>query len=181
MERSPIGNGRNIYIAKFLESKGYDTKQGKHKMTEISESIEIKAPLEQVFKYAVNHRNASKFIASVTSYDPTTEALWGVGARFAMGVSVKDFRFTQELEVVELQLGRSLHVQSLSGQPFKDAKWFFEHTASGTRVTYQITYDLPEVFLGRKLDQKTRKQLDEQIRSDARQTLENLRTKFEKS
>ena len=150
-------------------------------MTDISESIEIKAPLEQVFKYAVNHRNVPKFIASVTSYDPTTEALWGVGARFAMGVSVKDFRFTQELEVVELQLGRSLHVRSLSGQPFQDAKWFFEHTASGTRVTYEIAYDLPEVFLGRKLDEKTRQQLDEQIRSDARLTLENLKTQFEKS
>ena len=85
-------------------------------MTEISENIEIKAPLEKVFKYTVNYRNVPKFIASVTSYDPTTEALWGVGTRFAMGVSVKDFRFTQELEVIELQLGRSLHVRSLSGQ-----------------------------------------------------------------
>ncbi len=150
-------------------------------MTDISESIEIKAPLEQVFKYAVNHRNVPKFIASVTSYDPTTEALWGVGARFAMGVSVKDFRFTQELEVVEIQLGRSLHVRSLSGQPFQDAKWFFEHTASGTRVTYGISYNLPEVFLGRKLDEKTRQQLDEQIRLDARQTLRNLKLQFEKS
>jgi uncharacterized membrane protein len=150
-------------------------------MTDISESIEIKAPLEQVFKYAVNHRNVPKFIASVTSYDPTTEALWGVGARFAMGVSVKDFRFTQELEVVEIQLGRSLHVRSLSGQPFQDAKWFFEHTASGTRVTYEIAYDLPEVFLGRKLDEKIRQQLDKQIRSDARLTLENLKKQFEKS
>jgi uncharacterized membrane protein len=148
-------------------------------MVDISESIEIKAPLEQVFKYAVNHRNVPKFIASVTSYDPTTEALWGVGTRFAMGVSVKDFRFTQELEVVELQLGRSLHVKSLSGQPFQDAKWFFEHTASGTRVTYEITYNLPEVFLGRKLDEKTRQQLDDQIRSDARQTLENLKKHLE--
>ena len=150
-------------------------------MTDISESIEIKAPLEQVFKYAVNHRNVPKFIASVTSYDPTTEALWGVGTRFAMGVSVKDFRFTQELEVIELQLGRSLHVRSLSGQPFRDAKWFFEHTASGTRVTYEIAYNLPEVFLGRKLDEKTRQQLDEQIRSDARQTLENLKVHLEES
>jgi uncharacterized membrane protein len=150
-------------------------------MTDISERIEIKAPLEQVFKYAVNHRNVPKFIASVTSYDPTTEALWGVGARFAMGISVKDFRFTQELEVVEIQLGRSLHVRSLSGQPFQDAKWFFEHTASGTQVTYEITYNLPEVFLGRKLDEKIRQQLDEQIRSDARLTLENLKTHFEKS
>ncbi|MFX1510821.1 MAG: SRPBCC family protein [Promethearchaeota archaeon] len=150
-------------------------------MAEISESIEIKAPLEQVFKYAVNHRNVPKFIASVTSYDPTTEALWGVGTRFAMGVSVKDFRFTQELEVVELQLGRSLHVKSLSGQPFQDAKWFFEHTASGTRVTYKINYNLPEVFLGRKIDEKTRQQLDDQIRSDARQTLENLKNHLESS
>ncbi|MFX1566465.1 MAG: SRPBCC family protein [Promethearchaeota archaeon] len=150
-------------------------------MVDVSESIEIKAPLEQVFKYAVNHRNVPKFIASVTSYDPTTEALWGVGTRFAMGVSVKDFRFTQELEVVELQLGRSLHVKSLSGQPFQDAKWFFEHTASGTRVTYEITYTLPEVFLGRKLDEKTRQQLDDQIRSDARQTLENLKNHLESS
>ena len=150
-------------------------------MTDVSESIEIKAPLEQVFKYAVNHRNVPKFIASVTSYDPTTEALWGVGARFAMGVSVKDFRFTQELEVVEIQLGRSLHVRSLSGQPFQDAKWFFEHTARGTQVTYEIAYNIPEVFLGRKLDEKTRQQLDEQIRSDARLTLENLKIQFEKS
>ena len=150
-------------------------------MTDISESIEIKAPLEQVFKFAVNHRNVPKFIASVTSYDPTTEALWGVGARFAMGVSVKDFRFTQELEVIEIQLGRSLHVRSLSGQPFQDAKWFFEHTASGTRVTYDIAYELPEVFLGRKLDEETRQALDEQIRLDARQTLQNLKKQFEDS
>lgn len=148
-------------------------------LTDVSESIEIKVPLEQVFKYTVNHRNAAKFIASVTSYDPTTEALWGVGARFAMGVRVKDFRFTQELEVVELQMGRSLHVRSLTGQPSQDAKWFFEHTALGTQVTYEISYDLPEAFLGRKLDEKTRKELDGQIRADTRQTLENLKASLE--
>ena len=148
-------------------------------MTDISESIEIKAPLEKVFKYTVNYRNVPKFIASVTSYDPTTEALWGIGTRFAMGVSVKDFRFTQELEVVELQLGRSLHVRSLSGQPFQDAKWHFEHTTTGTRVTYEITYQLPEVFLGRKIDEKTQKALDTQIRIDARKTLTTLKTQIE--
>ena len=148
-------------------------------MTDISESIEIHAPLEAVFKYAVSHRNAPKFIASVTSYDPTTEALWGVGARFAMGVSILDFRFTQELEVVELQMGRTLRVRSLSGQPFQEAKWFFEHTGSGTRVTYEVAYDLPLVFLGRKIDETTRQQLDDKIRIDARQTLENLKNQVE--
>jgi len=148
-------------------------------MTDISESIEIHAPLEAVFKFAVSYRNAPKFIASVTSYDPTTEALWGVGARFAMGVSILDFRFTQELEVVELQMGRALRVRSLSGQPFQDAKWFFEHTGSGTRVTYELAYELPQVFLGRKIDETTRQQLDEKIRADARQTLENLKTEIE--
>ncbi|MFX1540790.1 MAG: SRPBCC family protein [Promethearchaeota archaeon] len=150
-------------------------------MTDISESIEIKAPLETVFKYAVSYRNAPKFIASVVSYYPTTEALWGVGARFAMEVSVMDFRFTQELEVVDLQLGRSLQVRSLSGQPFQNAKWFFEHTANGTRVTYELSYQLPEVFLGRKIDEKIQTQLDEQIRSDARQTLTNLKEHLEVS
>ncbi|MFX0168500.1 MAG: SRPBCC family protein [Candidatus Hodarchaeota archaeon] len=148
-------------------------------MTEISESIEIHAPLEKVFKYAVSYRNASQFIASVTSYDPTTEALWGVGARFAMRVSILDFRFTQELEVVELQMGRTLHVRSLSGQPFQDAKWFFEHTASGTRVTYELAYNLPQEFLGRKIDEAIRKKLDDQIRTDARQTLQNLKQQIE--
>jgi uncharacterized membrane protein len=150
-------------------------------MTDISESIEIKAPLEKVFKYAVSYRNAPKFIASVISYHPTTEALWGVGSRFAMEVSVMDFRFTQELEVVDLQLGRSLQVKSISGQPFQDAKWFFEHTANGTRVTYELAYRLPEIFLGREIDEKTQTQLDEQIRSDARQTLKNLKQHLEAS
>ncbi|MFW9831717.1 MAG: SRPBCC family protein [Candidatus Thorarchaeota archaeon] len=150
-------------------------------MTFVSERIDIFAPLEQVFKYAVNHRNATKFIASVTSYDPTTEALWGVGARFAMGVRVNDFRFTQELEVIELQMGRSLHVRSISGQPFQDAKWLFAHTSKGTQVTYEISYDLPAMFLGRKLDEKTRKTLDTQIRADAKQTLKNLKEHFEKT
>lgn len=148
-------------------------------MTDISESIEIHAPLEAVFKYAVSYRNAPNFIASVTSYDPTTEALWGVGTRFAMGVSILDFRFTQELEVVELQMGRSLRVRSLSGQPFQDAKWFFEHTKTGTRVTYELAYELPQVFLGRKIDETVRKQLDDKIRADARQTLENLKDQIE--
>lgn len=92
-----------------------------------------------------------------------------------------DFRFTQELEVVDLQLGRSLQVRSLSGQPFQNAKWFFEHTANGTRVTYELSYQLPEVFLGRKIDEKIQTQLDEQIRSDARQTLTNLKEHLEVS
>jgi hypothetical protein len=55
----------------------------------------------------------------------------------------------------------------------------FEHTASGTQVTYEITYQLPEVFLGRKIDEKTRKELDDQIRSDARKTLTTLKAQIE--
>jgi uncharacterized membrane protein len=149
-------------------------------MTQISESIEIRVPLDQVFIYTVSHRNAAKFIASVTSYDPTTEAHRGVGARFAMGVSILDFRFTQELEVIELRRGRLLHVRSLSGQPFKEAKWSFEPTSHGTRVTYELSYDLPEVFLGRQIDETVRQQLDEQIRKDTRQTLTNLKGSLEK-
>lgn len=150
-------------------------------MTQVTESIEIRAPLNKVFYYAVNHRNAAKFIASVTSYDPTTEALRGVGARFAMGVSVKNFRFTQELEVIDLQRERFLHVRSISGQPFKDAKWRFEPTANGTRVTYEIAYDLPEIFLGQKLDEADRQEIDDQIRVDAKKTLTNLKDHLEKS
>jgi uncharacterized membrane protein len=150
-------------------------------MTHITETIEIRAPLNQVFRFAASHRNAANFIASVTSYDPTTEALRGVGSRFAMGVKVLDFRFTQELEIVELQIGKFLHVKSLSGQPFTEAKWHFEPTSKGTQVTYEVTYTLPEIFLGKQLDEKIRQQLDEQIRSDAKQTLTTLKTHLENS
>jgi len=150
-------------------------------MTHLAESIEIRAPLDRVFTYAVNYRNAPKFIASVTSYDPTTEAHRGVGARFAMGVRLLDFRFTQELEVVELQRGRLLHVRSLSGQPFSEAWWRFEPTSTGTFVTYELTYTIPEVFLGRQIDEETRSKIDAQIRADAKQTLLNLKEQIEKT
>ncbi|MFX1562571.1 MAG: SRPBCC family protein [Promethearchaeota archaeon] len=148
-------------------------------MTHITEAIEIHAPLEQVFHYAANHRNAAKFIASVTSYDPTTEAQVGVGARFAMGIKVLDFRFTQELEVIELEKGRFLHVKSISGQPFTEAKWHFKPTSSGTHVTYEVYYLLPERFLGKQLDKAAQQKLDGQIKSDARQTLTNLKAHLE--
>ena len=150
-------------------------------MAHVAETIEIHATLEKVFPYAVSHKNAAKFIASVTSYDPTTEASRGVGARFAMGISILDFRFTQELEVVDLQLGRFLHVRSLSGQPLSDAKWSFEPTIKGTQVTYEISYELPDMFLGRKIDETTRKKLDIQIQADVSQTLTNLKDHLEAS
>jgi len=150
-------------------------------MTHLAESIEIRAPLDRVFAYAVNYRNAPKFIASVTSYDPTTEAHRGVGARFAMDVKILDFRFTQELEVVELQWGKLLHVRSISGQPFSEAWWRFEPTPTGTLVTYELTYAIPEIFLGRQIDEETKQRIDSQIRADAKQSLFNLKEQIEGS
>jgi uncharacterized membrane protein len=150
-------------------------------MTRICESIEIRTPLAQVFNYAANHRNATNFIASVTCYEPTSETARGIGARFAMEITVQDFRFTQEVEVVELQENKLLAVRSISGQPFSEASWRFAATPRTTKVTYEIAYTLPDVFLGRKIAEASRRQIDKQIRADVKQSLTNLKTLLEGS
>lgn len=150
-------------------------------MKRISEIIEIRMPLTQVFNYAVNYRNATKFIASVTCYEPTSETARGVGARFAMEITIKDFQFTQEVEVVELEENKLLAVRSISGQPFAEASWRFVATARATKVTYEVAYTLPDVFLGRKISDSSRQQIEKQIRADARQSLVNLKSQVEGS
>jgi len=150
-------------------------------MTRVSETIEIRTPLAQVFNYAVNYRNATKFIASVTLYEPASETARGIGARFAMEITIRDFRFTQEVEVVELQENTLLAVRSISGQPFSEATWRFAAGAGATKVTYEIAYTLPDVFLGRKITEASRRQIDKQIRADVKQSLTKLRTLLEGS
>jgi uncharacterized membrane protein len=148
-------------------------------MTRISETIEIRKPLVQVFNYGANYRNATKFISSVTCYEPTSETARGVGARFAMEITIQDFRFTQEVEVVELQENKLLTVRSISGQPFSEASWRFAATPHGTQVGYEILYTLPDVFLGRKINEAARRQIDKQIRADVKQSLAKLKSQME--
>jgi uncharacterized membrane protein len=150
-------------------------------MTSISETIEIRAPLVEVFNYAVNYRNATKFIASVTCYEPTSETARGVGARFAMEITIQSFRFTQEVEVVELEENTVLTVRSISGQPFSEASWRFTAGTHMTKVTYGIEYILPDVFLGQKINEASRRQIDKQIHADAKQSLANLKSQVERS
>jgi hypothetical protein len=98
-----------------------------------------------------------------------------------MEITIKDFRFTQEVEVVELEENRLLRVRSISGQPFAEASWRFAATPRGTQVGYEVVYTLPDVFLGRKITDAARQTIDKQILIDVRQSLAKLKSLMEGS
>jgi uncharacterized membrane protein len=135
-----IGQRDVVLMAGLLVKGDY----GVHK---IYESIEIAAPIEAVFEFVADFKNALRWMYGFNHFEPLTKQSKGKGARVKAAGKLSGIPVTTELEITEFKPNQKLVSASTSGLKSVSA-WLFEPTEKGTRVSFVGYYEPPHGALG---------------------------------
>jgi uncharacterized membrane protein len=145
-------------------------------MTRIAESVEVNAPLEEVFAYASDWRYWEKWWLGVSRFQPTTEVTRGNGTRYAYKAWIAGLTVGLETEIQDFVENVGWRGTVTKGLPHR-TQWVFEAKGDTTRLTYILEYSLPIPLLGRLLDVLL---MRPGWRRRLKRSLENLKLYFEK-
>ncbi len=120
-------------------------------MTRIAESVEVNAPVEEVFAFASDWRYWEKWWLSVSDFRPTTEVTRGNGTRYAYKAWVAGLTVDLEAEIRDFVENVGWRATGSKGIPHR-TQWVFEAHGDTTRLTYILEYSLPIPLLGPLLD-----------------------------
>lgn len=120
-------------------------------MTRVESSVEIAAPLEEVFAYASDWRTWEQWWLGVFDFRPTTEATRGNGARYAYKTRLAGVAIEVETEIHDFVENVGWRGVGTRGVPHT-TRWVFEPAGAGTRFTYVLEYRLPVPLLGPLFD-----------------------------
>lgn len=127
-------------------------------MRRIHESIEIAAPIETVFEFVADFRNALKWMHGFHKFEAISKETVGQGARVQAAGKLRGFPITTELEIVEFVPNRK--IVSLSRSVVKSTSaWLFEPTERGTIVSFVAQYEPPRGLVGSFANMALRKEL----------------------
>ena len=120
-------------------------------MTRIEKSIEINAPVEQVFQFAANWQNWTKFFEEVSDFRPVTEITRGDGARYAYKAKMLGMKAAVETEIRDFVENEGWIGVSKRGMEHK-TQWIFAQADNKTKFTYILNYHLPLPIIGHIFD-----------------------------
>lgn len=140
-------------------------------LAKIAMQVDIAAPVDLVFDFVADYRNALYYMHQFQSFEPVTAQTFGLGARVKASGRLRGIPVSTELEVVVFEKDRRL--VSVSQRGLRSvSKWSFEPQGSATRVTFSAEFAVPRLPLAGAVVEKL---LEEEIRTGARRTLENLK------
>jgi uncharacterized membrane protein len=109
------------------------------------------APVDQVFAYVADYRNAGHWLSGVKSFTPVGDLDYGLHSVFDAALSVGVTTLHSTVKVIDFIEGEAMELDSIKG--FKNqSRWSF--TADGadrTRIDAEITYELPGGVAGRAM------------------------------
>jgi uncharacterized membrane protein len=115
-------------------------------MTKIEASVEIPAPIGEVFAYASDWRYWEDWWEGVSSFKPTTERTRGTGTRYAYKAWVAGLTVNLETEIHDFVENVGWRGVVTKGMPHR-TQWVFEAKGAATRLTYILEYSLPVPLL----------------------------------
>lgn len=145
-------------------------------MTRVEASVDIRAPLADVFAYASDWRKWDEWWEGVSGFQPTSEPTRGDGARYAYKTRIAGVRTNIETEIHDFAENVGWTGIVVKGPPHK-TKWVFEGKGDLTRFTYILEYTLPVPILGPLLDSLL---MRPGWRRRLEKSLQNLRVFFER-
>jgi carbon monoxide dehydrogenase subunit G len=105
-------------------------------MAQFEISTVINRPVEEVFAFASNYENNSKWFSGIIEVKKTSEGPIGVGTTYRTVLTFLGRRIEGESEFTEYEPTRSFAAKSTSG-PFPVAnRVTFERVEAGTRVNF---------------------------------------------
>ena len=120
-------------------------------MTRVEASVDIKAPLADVFAFASDWRKWEDWWEGVSDFKPTTELTRGNGTRYAYKAWIAGIMLNLEAEIHEFAENVGWKAVGTKGVPHR-TQWIFEEHGDQTRLTYKLEYALPIPILGPLLD-----------------------------
>jgi uncharacterized membrane protein len=115
-------------------------------VTRIEASVDIAAPVEEVFAYASDWRLWEDWWEGVSSFKPTTERTRGTGTRYAHKAWVAGLKVNLETEIHDFVENVGWRGVVTKGMPHR-TQWVFETKGGTTRLTYILEYSLPVPLL----------------------------------
>jgi len=121
-------------------------------MAVVQRSVVIAVPVEQAFDFVAHWRNVEKFYEGISDYRPATDKTRGDGVRFTCRVGnpvVGGIPYEVEFSDFVEHVGWT--VTAVRG-PKVVEHWRFERLEGGageTRVTYDLSYEVPVPLVGR--------------------------------
>jgi uncharacterized membrane protein len=116
-------------------------------MTRIERSVDIDAPVEDVFAFASDWKNWTKFFVGVSDFGVTTETQRGNGARYLYKASLMGMKAMVETEIHDFVENERWTGIATRGIPHK-THWLFKPVDGGTHFTYILEYRLPIPLIG---------------------------------
>jgi len=120
-------------------------------MTRITASVEVKAPLDDVWAFASDWRHWDSWWEGVSGFRPTTERTRGDGTRYAYRAWIAGLTLNLETEIYDFVEKAGWRGLVTKGPPHR-TQWAFEDLGATTRLTYSLEYSLPVPVLGPLLD-----------------------------
>ena len=152
-------------------------------MARLERTIEVAAPVEDVFSYVAEGLNTPSWHPSVKATRRTSSGPLGVGSKLEVEAVLAGRRFVWEQEVVEFVPGEYFRDMVRSGPFSRFEDWGrFEPTAAGTRWTFVVDYDLKGGLIGKLLDlalfRRRVREHHNQAMENAKQILEGRQTEL---
>jgi uncharacterized membrane protein len=120
-------------------------------MTRVEASVEVNAPVVEVFAYASDWRRWEEWWQGVSEFRPTTAVTRGNGTRYAYKAWVAGMTINVETEIHDFVENVGWKGVVTKGPPHR-TQWVFEAKGDTTRLTYILEYRLPVPLLGPLLD-----------------------------
>jgi Polyketide cyclase / dehydrase and lipid transport. len=116
-------------------------------MTRLTATVEIGAPVEQVWAFASDWRHWDEWWEGASGFRPTTEAARGDGARYAYRTRIAGWAVDVETEIHGFVEKSGWYGVATQGPPHR-TQWLFEARGPVTRFTYRLEYGLPVPLIG---------------------------------
>lgn len=104
-------------------------------MMELSCSIVINRPVEEVFSYMTDAKNLSNWMSELVEAKQTSEGPVGVGTTISAVANVLGRRIENIQEVTAYEPNGKFAIKAISGPAINEDKFSLESVAEGTKVT----------------------------------------------
>ena len=120
-------------------------------MTRLIASVEVNAPLDDVWAFASDWHHWDNWWDGVSGFRPTTALTRGNGTRYAYRAWIAGLTLNLETEIHDFVEKVGWRGVVTKGPPHR-TQWVFEAMGTTTRLTYTLEYSVPVPVLGPLLD-----------------------------
>jgi coenzyme Q-binding protein COQ10 len=122
-------------------------------VTKITKSIEINASPEKVFAWSYEMKNMNEAMKGFMELEQTSNGPFGVGTTMHGIGKAGGQQVETDMEVTEFVKNKKVVMHSIGAGKFKmTGSWTYEPSANGTKVTYDMEYEVPYSILGKLVD-----------------------------